>query len=550
MRILAFNVTHDSSVCCIKDGEIEFFCKEERLTRKKRDPDPFASLEAFRKTGKEPDHVLYLTPSNNEGYTRHVYEQYTRKVFGKPLENFSSLQHHLAHASLAFYNSGFEECLVFVIDRNGSLYFQNDVPVAREAETVFRCSYPDNLIPLYKSFSFELGHEHRKYEIRKSMEEYFDCDIEINNTLGIVKVYEAATTMIGQSVLENGKTMGLVAYGEDKEYDPLFLDGVPISDKFEHVKTSYTDDPYAVCFAGEEDLIRKDIKPEECVYYANRAKQVQLQTQEAALDLIKRYLAKTGIKKVCLVGGYGLNVIANSYYKEKLPDVDFYFEPVADDAGVSIGAAMYKYRNLTKDITIKTPKDNFYHHYEDEENKAGIVTYIHNVCQILDSKKTVAIFDGAPEAGPRALGHRSILFDPRHFECNVLMNTVKNREWYRPFAGICLEEHFDQLFETLGVKSSPYMTMNFKAKEWTIQNLPGILHHDKTCRVQTVKDGFIRKLLERWIEITGCPMLLNTSFNLAGQPLVHTKKEAIETVRSSYIDCVYFVDTKRLVGKR
>ena len=138
MRILAFNISHDSSVCVINDGEIEFFCKEERLSRVKRDKHPFKSLEKYRLLNLGPiDHILYLTPTNNETDIELMYKIYCEKTFGVTPENFSSLQHHLCHAALAFYNSGFDRSLVFVIDRNGSVFFIDGQTAAREAESVF-----------------------------------------------------------------------------------------------------------------------------------------------------------------------------------------------------------------------------------------------------------------------------------------------------------------------------------------------------------------------------------------------------------------------------
>jgi predicted NodU family carbamoyl transferase len=138
MRILAFNVTHDSSVCSLNNGKVEFFCKEERLSRKKRDKHPFKSLELYHSLNfGKIDHILYLTPSNNEYLGEIVYKEYINKKFNLDLENYSSLLHHKCHAALAFYHSNFKESLVFVIDRNGSIVFINDVEVCRESESVY-----------------------------------------------------------------------------------------------------------------------------------------------------------------------------------------------------------------------------------------------------------------------------------------------------------------------------------------------------------------------------------------------------------------------------
>ena len=358
--------------------------------------------------------------------------------------------------------------------------------------------------------------------------------------MSIVKVYEAATTLIGQHVLENGKTMGLSSYGKNIN-ELLFDQGVPLDYKFTEFNTE------EIYFNNFQSQVIKEVSKENYQFYADKAKQVQTQTQEVALNLIRKYVELTGITNVCIVGGYGLNVVANNYYIKNLPQVNFYFEPVADDTGVPIGAAMLKYRMLTLK-PIEPAKHNFYHYYDDKEKlDIGQSSCIDEICDMLIDQKSVALFEGAPEAGPRALGHRSILFDPRNKNGKDIVNQIKKREWYRPFAGIILESEFEKYFETLGIKSSPYMTINFDGKKGTKEFVPAIMHVDNSCRVQTVSEGFLFKLLTRFYEKTGCPMLLNTSFNLAGEALVQTKSDALHTLYNSKLNAVYFVDDNRLV---
>jgi carbamoyltransferase len=551
VRILALGVAHDSSVCLINNGEIEFFCKEERLSRVKRDKDPLKSLALFKDLNfKKVDHALYVTPSNTEPQIEHMYALIFKKMFGVEMENYSSLLHHKCHASLAFYNSGFKECLVFVVDRNGSMFFMGNTRVAREAESVFTCTYPANIEPIYKSFTLETTQERNKEAIQKTIAQYYmgsGTSIRVNS-FGVVKAYEAATTLIGQSALENGKTMGLSSYGADKKYEPLFFNGAPISSLFSEVVVEAQIDQ--VCFYGEQDRIVTEVTETNYQYYADKAKQVQLATQEEVLSLIKQYVEKTGIKNVCIVGGYGLNVVANYMYLKTLPNVNFYFEPVADDTGVSIGAAMLKYREITKDNTTISAKNNFYHYYDNSEQLGvGSKADIETLCELLVSQKSVAIFEGAPEAGLRALGHRSILYDPRNKDSKEKINKVKQREWYRPFAGVILESEFSKYFDTAGLIKSEYMTVSFDAFEKTKELVPGIIHVDGTCRVQTVSSGFLFDLLTQFYALTGCPMLLNTSFNLGGEPLIQTKKEALETLKKSYLDAIYIVDEGLLIKK-
>jgi carbamoyltransferase len=549
MRILSFGVTHDSSVCSVNDGKIEFFCKEERLTRIKRDKNPLKSLDLYKQLNfGKVDHVLFLTPSNCEPQVEYFYDLYFQKIFNLKMQNYSALLHHKCHATLAFYNSGFKKALVFVIDRNGSIFFINGNRVARESESVFICSYPDNINPLYKSFALETKEEKYKETILQEIKNFYK-NVEIKvNSLGIVKVYEAATTLIGQPALENGKTMGLSSYGENKNYSPLFFDNTPINNLFSEVEMFDRKDQ--ICFYGEKQNILKEVPKNNYQYYANRAKQVQLETQKEALNLIETYVKKTGINNVCIVGGYGLNVVANYYYLKNLPNVNFCFEPVADDTGISMGAGLLKYREETKDTKIITTKNNFYHYYDyEEEINSGEQATISQICDMLINQKSIAIFDGNPEAGPRALGHRSILFDPRSRDSKEKINLVKKREWYRPFAGIILESEFTNYFDTAGLTKSEYMTISFDAKENAKKLVPGIIHVDGTCRIQTISEGFLFEILTEFYKLTGCPMLLNTSFNLAGDPLVQIKKDAIDMLQNSCLDAVFFVGENKLVKK-
>ena len=156
--------------------------------------------------------------------------------------------------------------------------------------------------------------------------------------------------------------------------------------------------------------------------------------------------------------------------------------------------------------------------------------------------KIVAIFQGGSEWGPRALGNRSILFDPRNPDAKDIVNKVKKREWYRPFAGTILLEHANDYFEMLTIKETPYMSYAIPAKQKARDEVPGIIHVDGTCRIQTVtreQNKHFYDLIEEFYKQTGEPILINTSFNLAGEPLVETLEDAKDTVNRSDIDLLY-----------
>lgn len=555
MRILSYNITHDSSVCVLKDGELEYFGKEERFSKIKRDRNPIKSLVTYfdNYNNELIDYSLFLTPSlddvneSSKNLFDTIISKY-RKV--KTSEVYCYNSHHDLHAWLAFINSCYEQALVFVVDRNGAcLYTSKNQFLAREAESVFLFNKEKNCVPVYKNFW--VAPKVDFYEIQFFLSTLFtDCDTKADSSYSIVKVYEAATSLIGQHPLENGKTMGLASYGNSIESSYFDIRGRVNDSHFTH----NSDRIESVIFKHYQNKITKDITKENYQFYANKAYEVQLQTQEQVLNLIKKYTDLYKIRNVCIVGGYGLNVVANNFYLENLPDINFYFEPVSDDTGIPIGACFKKYYELTKNFA-RPLKNNFYHFYNNKElikEDSGEKTSIPQLVKLLIDQKSIGVFDGNPEAGPRALGHRSILFDARNSKGKDIINTIKKREWYRPFAGIILKSEFEKYFITNGLTDSEYMTIGFKCKDITKDFVPAIVHVDNTCRIQTIdkNNSFLFELLNEFFKETGCPFLLNTSLNLAGMPLVQTKQDAISMLRQSELDYVYFHDQRILVNAK
>lgn len=174
------------------------------------------------------------------------------------------------------------------------------------------------------------------------------------------------------------------------------------------------------------------------------------------------------------------------------------------------------------------------------------------VVKYIINKKIGAIYQGQSECGPRALGNRSIIFDPRVSNGKDIVNIVKRRESFRPFAASVLEEEVSNWFETFGILSSPFMTFSFNILDHQANKVPAIVHVDGTCRIQTVnKSQNINyyNLIKKFYDETKVPMLLNTSFNLAGEPIVETISDAIKTLTESEIYYVYFPELKMLVIK-
>lgn len=535
MKIIGISPAHDSSVCILNEGKIQVFYKEERLTRKKRDKNPYKSIiAALELVDYKLDYACIASPIHIDGSVQH-YGNMLEKLSGSETVDYAS-RHHLCHASLAFYNSGFDDSLVFVIDRNGSILNF----CLREAETIFHASYPCKFEILHKNYWIE--------NLNNNVDKCYPGAIEILNKqnfsysadslMSIVRVYETATSLIGQSILENGKTMGLASYGKNHPFPDLFENNRPNDDLFVHGQFNpHLEKNGMTClYKNLSEILTKKVSENDYHLYANYAYQVQKQTQQQVLNLVQKWIDKTGVKNVCITGGYGLNVIANQFLIENLPNINFYFEPLADDSGNSIGAAMHYYRSKTKDSTINKLKNTFFHGIKKPYKQIGEKCTINDIAEMIKQQKTVAVYNGLAEAGPRSLGNRSILFDACNSKAKDIVNNIKKREWYRPFAGIILEECFSDYFETNGLSKSEFMTISFKCKKPEI--IPGIVHVDNTCRIQTVN-----KSISHIYELLKClniPVILNTSFNIAGEPLIETQEDAIECFNKTDLDVLWF----------
>jgi carbamoyltransferase len=248
--------------------------------------------------------------------------------------------------------------------------------------------------------------------------------------------------------------------------------------------------------------------------------------------------------------------VANYYLQKRFPDLNIWVDPISHDGGTAIGLAKLIWHKEKNDTTIR-PLKTVYLGPERNENYddalAGLDTVDvtpADVAQLISERNIVTLFQGRSEAGPRALGNRSILYDPTDPNGKDHVNTVKGREWFRPFAGSMLHEYFEEWFETAGLEETPHMmyAMDFKLSKHG--ELPAITHVDGTCRIQTVKkeqNPVYHELIDEFRKITGVPIIFNTSFNLAGEPLVETLEDAIHTIRNSDIDYLYLPEVGKLV---
>ena len=551
MRILGVLSHHDSSVCLIEDGKIIRYWKEERLARVKREFPPVKSiLEIYDEFGDTIDYIIGEPHNSIEGLVSTLFPS-VKEIF--------RIDHHLQHASLAFYNSGFKECLTLVVDRNGTKLLD-----VTESESIFHCSYPNNFVPVYKCYSKD--HYGRYFNsqsfkinendvIRKLSKENPNCDFQVKSYYNICSVYESAIALINQHPMEAGKVMGLASYGKSFPTSRLISDGAPIDSNF-HTRQQHdilwgsTLGKHPMTINNElESKTTNNLNLDNYQLYADYAHQVQCETQQALGDLIEKYSDLSS--NICISGGYGLNVVANKYLTERFPWKNFYFEPIATDDGNSIGSALYCYHRITGSTEPNDFKDTMFHGKEYPIPKEYKTCKLDFIVDSLRNDKSVAVFHKQAEAGPRALGNRSILFNPYNPDAMEIVNKIKRREWYRPFAAIVLDYEAPYLFDIgnheINEKNYKYMTRSVTVRD---PFLYGVTHIDQTCRIQTIDyKHHLYRLLRSISSHTGYGVLLNTSFNLAGEPLVETLADAEKTFYNSDLDILWFPETNQFISK-
>jgi len=578
---------HNAGVCLLKNGEIVFSIEEERLTRQKYDGGPLASMiKILEYTDKLDFLVVAHTQSLKEtagkiDYTGDdIYTGLARKLNlidrKKDLHNHPQVidlshMHHRLHAACAFYRSGFKEAAALIVDGAGTfipLRLGYEETTAWETETIFDCSYPSKFKTMYKHLGLRgpnAGQHEKKYDASVLGEEG-TFELLLTDRAGITKVYEAVTEYCGFSSIEAGKTMGLFPYGKENPNIPRLFDSnssVPLSDR-NLIVPNYPNGAIVNHLLFDE-LIDGDA--EDVTTLENRrdlAYACQTQTQEQVLRLIKKASEMTGQKKVVITGGYGLNCVANYYYLEQLKDTDIeiYVEPISNDAGTAMGAAMMFYRDFVKDRDIYDFKHNLYlgpkYDYSAEQIDSVVNAFsaeiedadYDKVVELLTNRNIVAMFQGGSENGPRALGNRSILFDPREKDGKDFVNLVKRREYFRPFAGTILKEHAHEWFDLRGKDESPSMMYAVNCQPGVEEKIPSIIHVDGTCRIQTVteqQNKHFYNLIKKFYDKTEVPILFNTSFNLGGDPLVETLEDALATLEKSDIEYLFLPEYGKLI---
>ena len=469
-------MAHDASLAVFGDKKLVFAAHSERYSRIKNDKDLNQELIDEALDYGEP-HKIYFYERPLLKKTRQLYSKqyallkkespttYIRK-FLKDAPKCTTTSHHHAHAGAGYYTSPYTDAAILNIDSIG------------EWDTV----------------SIWTGEGNR---LKKILSQKYPHSIGI--------WYSAMTQRIGLKPQEHEYIlMGMAAVGDpNRLYEDIKRDFIEL------IPTRWN--PYTVfkrnCHRGCLDW-RPDLNtPQD---YADIASAVQRIYEEIFDGLVMYTKYSTGKTNLVLMGGCALNCSANSIAYKYFKDV--WIMPNPGDSGSAVGCVLAHWGHH-----IKWPGPYLGHEIKGEYPVEKILKQLHE-------KKITAVASGRAEFGPRALGNRSILADPRGDDVKDLVNSIKHRESFRPFAPAILAEHAGDYFTGY---TGPYMQYTSTCKR--PDRFPAIVHYDDTSRVQTVStsdnSGF-RKLLERWYEDTGCPMLLNTSLNIKGEPLVNTREDA------------------------
>jgi len=465
-------LNHDASVCLVNGSEIKFAGHAERYSRRKNDRDLHHKLLN--------DCCNYGTPTKlvwfEKPFSKAMRRWYAGEtpIFQNPknylrehgLGNLpiTYVPHHAAHAAMGFYTSNFPDAAVIVVDAIGEW----DTTTVWSADStglkcVFKNTYPNSMGLFYSAATQAIG-------LKPNEEEYI--------------------------------LMGMAAFGKPT-YTQL------LKDRFFKVWDGPRSKLKHNLHRGMKQWLT--VQTED---HANFAASVQQIFEEYLFSLCAYAQVRIPSKNLIIVGGSALNCATNGRIDQLKVFDRIWIPPNPGDAGLSLGSIAYH---------TKQPI-NFEHAYLGYNIRKHVD--INSVIDYLNQNQVIAVANGRAEFGPRALGNRSILADPRGPDVKDRVNAVKKRELFRPFAPIILAEHADEYFE---LNHNCYDYMQFAVKCRRPDLFPAIVHVDGTSRVQTVnKDSpsIIRPILEAWYEKTGCPMLLNTSMNIKGEPLVNDEWDA------------------------
>jgi carbamoyltransferase len=531
VRVLGVNaVFHDPAAALLVDGEIVAAAEEERFSRRKhgKSPVPFSTWElpersirfCLAEAGLRPsdlDALAYsydpaLAPPSGDDLTageweglRTLYTERAPRFLATALPGLDAgrvrfVGHHLAHAASAARAAGWASCAVLVVDGRGERgsHLAGHLRAGGTLETVATTPLPHSLGLRYEELTAHLG-------FRRSSDEY--------------------------------KVMAMASYGTPAHLDALreliHTDG----------RGGFRTEPvdwarFAPALTDGEEWLPA---------HADLACSVQRRLEEVLVELAGRLHEQTGETRLALAGGVALNCVANSRIWRDGPFDEVWVQPASGDAGTALGAALEVAAQLGDppaamrtaalgrawtDDQLATWLDRAALAYERPGDVAEVVA------ATLAANGVVAWFQGRSEYGPRALGHRSLLADPRDPANTERLNDVKGREQFRPVAPMVRAERAADLFDA-GPLPSPFMLFTHRVKPGWSERIPAVVHVDGTARIQTVDardEPLLARMLEGFERRTGVPVVVNTSLNTAGRPMVDDPRDALECFGSAPID--------------
>jgi carbamoyltransferase len=527
---IAFN-NHESSLTFLKNGKIKHHILAERITKRKHECKIDSTFMFFVEDLQEEYDLLSINIYN----CRHVFDKYSdvlknlfftldykKQAISKNDDFRITLgKHHLCHAYSGFYSSKFKDALCFVFDGDGSRFFPTEDQTLIESESIFlfKDEICDNS-PLYKKY--KLLPANGDVCIKNPS---LDYDHEISSEISIGNQFEFLSIDMGFSWFGAGKLTGLAPYKNYKNLLP------------EEYNTKYWRNQVDRSYDLHSDSTKKII------------------------ELIEKYTKKTEIKNVVISGGVALNCLINYSLVKHFPDLNFHIDPICSDGGISLGNALLQYVQETNKIPDRIHNTYFGHKEEsydlqkfENSSFANLLsqqkTTYTEIADLIAQGNVIGLFQGRSEVGCRALGNRSLLFDPRVTNGKTIVNRIKKRENFRPFAASILFEEVNNWFDLKTLNESPYMSFAVDAFAHTSKIVPAVIHVDGTSRIQTVtkdQNYHFYNLIKTFYSKTNVPMLLNTSFNLAGRPLVETLDDAIYTMLNSEIEYLYLPEIEILI---
>jgi carbamoyltransferase len=530
VKVLGINALfHDPAAALVVDGETVAAAEEERFSRRKhgKRPVPFAAwelpelaarwcLESAGLDISEIDAVAYsydpdlARPAEEMGLDDpwdHLRQTYARRAPGFLATALPGLDpaavrfvpHHVAHAASAGLASPhFDDADVLVLDGRG------------ESASHLAGHYDQGLLEVFRTQ-------------------------ELPHSLGLL--YESVTEHLGfLRSSDEYKVMALASYGRPRFLEELRGSVYTTGDGGFHT------DP-----VDWQSLVKRRGAAEEWTTdHADLAASVQHRLEEVLLELTGWLHQRTGGRALTLAGGVALNCVANTRLLDSGPYDAVWVQPAAGDAGTALGGALHVAR-AEGDVTRAMPGADLGRGWSDAELEAWLTTarvpferpddVAEAVAEVLADDGVVAWFQGASEYGPRALGRRSLLADPRRAENLERLNDVKGREQFRPVAPMVLEERAADLFD--GPLPSPYMLFTHRVKPEWLDRIPAVVHVDGTARIQTVsteREPLVARMLAAFERRTGVPVVVNTSLNTAGRPMVDDPRDALECFGSAPVD--------------